>query len=510
MYTNQELSAAIRETWDLPVGHERLAGTHNDWRITLEVDDMNPEAIQVAKGTEDPPICLPSASPTIGAYEAEINFISKEGTGIGIDPAIVTRVASLAPEGSIVVGRGTPWKSSIRQRPDITPLQLPDNRLYYTMEALLETAANQPELLSPLINRLRANPRTPIDIYTLDETTEILLLWLQKQAGIEKILVNANSQEIAQYWNSKHILYPEIKSVNVASPLESLCEEGLPILPGIHVRDMPDVIDNPETVMDFFSQKGISTVCIKPCRGTDGSMITTHVPLLDLPTVLSSPMYTEQVQEVVIEPHIEYSKTEIDGVHYPLALSAHIIRGEVPPQITLQFMSERGEWRGNISVDSDSCQDLSISPDQYNLIQETMLKIAKSLDHRGLVKGGIDWAIGRIEGVNHTICSPVDPNLRANGGELLHKYLARQEALFGKKLQAATRVIKPLKGINHQQIDEALQEYAISLPELTSADTIAVVPPGWGMIGTTSTATIEALRGIIAIENYLKERELVK
>jgi hypothetical protein len=511
MYAKQELSTEVREHWNLPVGQERLAGTYDDWRTTLGVDDMNPEAIKVAKKTKDPPICLPSASPTIGAYEAEISFISEEGTGIGIDPAIVTRVASLAPAGAIVVGRSEPWESATRQRQDIFPLRLPDNGLYYTMEALIITAAHQPELLSPLIDRLKANPHTPIDIYTLDETTEIFLLWLQKQSGIEEIFVNANSKEIAQYWNSKHILYPGIKSLDVASPLESLCTEArLPILPGVHIRDVRDIVNNLGAITEFFKQRGISTVCIKPCRGTDGSMITTNVPLSDLPTVLSRQIYTDQVLGVVIEPHIEYSETEIDDVRYPLALSAHILGGQVPPQITLQFMSPGGEWRGNISIDPESCEDLSIPLNQYHKIQATMQKVAEILYPRGLIKGGIDWAVGMIDGVNHPICAPVDPNLRANGGELLHKYLARQEALLGKKLQAATRVIKPLKGISHQQIDEALHECSLSCTELTSADTIAVVPPGWGMIGTTSTTPIEALRGIIIIENYLRKRGLVK
>jgi hypothetical protein len=523
-----QLSRQVMESWDLPVGYERLEGKPDDWRRNLGVEGMNAETIQIATEHHLPPICLPSASETIGAYQGEVDFIERTGTGIGIDPAIVTRDASLAPPGSIIVGRSAPWEQCLKGNNDVIPLELENTSYYYTMEALLHTAKSDPTKLQILVKRLKEAPKTPINIYTLDEPTEIFLLWLQKQAELDQIYVNANSREIAECWNSKHILYPPINTLDTPGQLQSQYQYPLPTLPGIHIRDVSGTLKNSEQLMQvikFFGNRGINAVCVKPCRGTDGSRILTNIPLEELHEVLNRPAYNNQNTEVVIEPHISYTTVSDNSGLYPLALSAHIIDGEVPPQITLQLMGDGGEWRGNLSLDEDSISEFGITQKDYKLIQKTMRAIAQNLTPLGLIRGGVDWAIGTIDGTEDRICAPTDPNLRANGGALMHQYLRRQRERSNahgiqggiqaslENIQVCTRVIKPASGVTHQEIEKAIQQFYSTNEKLNqdlySADTIAVVPPGWGMIGTTAESSKSALHCIMEIEKYLREQNLV-
>lgn len=513
------LESRIKEQWNLPVGYERLTGTPSKWATALEIDLSTASDRIIQTGPEQselPPIVLASASETIHAYQAEIDFIKRQGTGIGIDPAIAARDASTAQPGAIIVGRSQPWQNAVLARKDIIPINIGRKPLYYTSEALIATARENPEIFNLVIQRLKEEPQTPIHIYTLDEPMQIFLLWLQKEADISAIYINANTQEIAKSWNSKHILYPAITSLGNPGLLQGVCENALPLLPGLYIRDLQQFLDNNElqqAALEYMQTNSVSTVCIKPTRGTDGSMISREINVADNLEELLTELrdnYLEQHREVVIEPFIDYQTIKINDMELPLALSAHIMDGQATSGITLQLMGDGGEWRGNVSLSQESAAEIGIDQAQYQTILSTMEDIARSLRPIGLIKGGIDWAIGSIDHRHNTICTLTDPNLRANGGEILQRYWERKKTELGDTIQVATRVIKPRSGVSHQQVAQSLQEAIdIGVLEENSADVIAVVPPGWGMIGVTADRSLDALQNAFAAEEYLRSQDLV-
>jgi len=490
-----------------------------------------------------PALILYSATPLKKNFEADLDCLR---AGKPVDhPAVFveTRSVNLGRVNDLLIGRTTPW----RQAAAVSAAEavvVPGIEYYYLTHALLKQAVSHQHSPSPAISRivewLRDHPGCIVRVYSLDTETQLLLLWLKRAAGLERLAIDMNGPDILEQWSQKASLHPAIRDalalsgedgrdpfglLEAESRLTPLFREFgvlLDRLPGYTIAkaaadEMPVESQVREAARLLRERYHLRLGCLKPAKATAGARITTNVALDDqsrVDLIVRQAMETDE--DYVLEAQAEYLHHSITGYDFILAPSMHIVAGQIAEGASLQFMSGT-TWQGNVYVDELTCEGLGIRREQYDVMRRgiTALLDAFTAEGRnlGLVKGGIDFAIARVGGRfgDAVLVGMQDLNLCSTGAEYMRMFLDEARAALSgdpqdrRETYVATKVVRPT-------VTGALP----NLQALTDrrspsyyARTITSVPGRWGLLAVGCGHPVEAAECVLSMERRLRQAELV-
>jgi hypothetical protein len=408
----------------------------------------------------------------------------------------------------------------------VRPVSVPGLEYYYLTHALLELAdayeSAPSQTLEAMIDVLRRAPETVVRVYVLDEEMQILLLWLMRVAGLERLKIDTNAPEIADRWNQKAPLHP---SVDLASGMPRATESRDPAgilradsrltrfarelgisparVPGYTIETGlgdADVVAAQvrQAAALLRTRYGLSLGCFKPARAGTGARIRVGVRLDDearLAQLAAEAMTSDE--DYVLEAQVEYLRTRLGDHEFIVAPSAHVRDGLVADGATLQFM--RGTvWQGNVYFDGATCEDAGLSAVRYRGIRTEMQAFVDALRPHGLVKGGVDFAVGRIGGRfgNAILVGMQDLNLAAYGAEYLRVFRDRVSDPY-----AATKVVRP----SAEGTLPALEAFVDGDVDADAGATriITSVPGRWGLIAVARRHPALATENVLALERRL-------
>ncbi len=486
-------------------------------------------------------IILHSTTPDLKTFDGDLDKVMK-----GITPTDYTsykeaRAVYLASPGDLAVGRIQPWKAGVRQGA-LESVELPGIDYYYLSHALLVLAEQHLEKPRPQIDKIltfiKERENAVVRLYALEKEMQIFLIWLKRLAGLDRLLMDANSPEVARDWNRKSVLFPTVKSavqlksiIKGLSPYQILEEEAkhsllrqrlgckFPVLPGytiVRTDNSLAVFTKQLLNAAMLLQKryGLTLGCLKAADSGDGARITPGIDLDDTQNleVLAKDAYRHG-DDYILEPHIYYDEVEKNSEKLKANPSAHIRWGEVAPGLTLQFM-EGTSWKGNIYLDKHNATDFGVSKKHYHEILDCMngFRSAFHNNHLGLTMAGLDFAIGRIGGHfgEETLIGVQDPNISFNGAECLRVFLEKIRKQAGlqetESLYGATRIFKPSKECTLPVLNQAIKTNHAEV----YTDTIATIPSRWAMIAVAHQHPDGVMLQLEALLDKIREAGLVQ
>src|SRR5712691_3130084 len=266
----------------------------------------------------DPALVLHSATTEKNMFETDLECLASGRPADDCAGYIEARSVYLAGPDDLLVGRTGPWREAVGLAA-ADAIEIPALEHYYFTHALLLLADARlppgPAALWPVIDWLRTRPGCVVRVYSLDRETQVLLLWLKREAGLDRLRVEANGPEISARWNQKAPLHPAVADAEALrprclgaprgrlDPAVLLAEESrltpfwrelgvlVPRLPGYTIETAgrhPAVIaEQLATAAALLRERyGLALGCFKPAKGGAGARIRTHVPLSD-PAVLA-------------------------------------------------------------------------------------------------------------------------------------------------------------------------------------------------------------------------------
>src|SRR6266536_360724 len=478
----QELRAIARE----------LRGHSLDEVSSAAARELRP---YVSDGAPVPSIVLHSATPVLRSMEADLSDAMSRRPPDDVATYVETRAVSLAGPGDLVVGRTHTWKVAA-DLAGVEAVTIPGIDYYYLSHAILKLAVDSrgraPQLVR-LVERLREQPRTLVRLYSLDRETQMVLLYLKRRAGTEVLYTDANSPEIADYWNTKAPLHPTVESAltldpGTLDPPELLAAETAlsPLSPrlGLRIAVIPGytvAANGPDeaVVTDRFlaaarlltDRYQLRHGCLKPSEGGAGARILPWVPLHDEAELRRLAALTWRARQVyVLEAQVDYVRRQVGGRTVILAPSGHVRYGHVADGLTLQLTSGTS-WQGNIYLDEATCGTLGLAAGQCRAMLQTVHDLHDAFTRHGLglVTAGVDFAVGRVGGAvgDDVLTAAQDPNLSSHGAEYLRR-----------SLEAATTPGRRFK-------------------------VISSVPGRWGMIAAAAESLVAAAEEVLACEKAL-------
>ncbi|GGV46362.1 hypothetical protein [Streptomyces spectabilis] len=476
------------------------------------------------------------------------------------------RSVCLAHTGDLLIGRTAPWKEAAAGRPVVV---VPDHDHFHLSHALLRLADGPADqwarVLGPAIDRLRADPACVVRVYALDEPMRILLLWLKRVAGVDRLLVEANAPEITEQWGHKAVLHPAARTAHDLSvppgrapfdvldaeteltPLYRVFGLAVPRLPGYVVlwdgepadavadggiRTTPGDVRVPGTPGDeqlgngrahraedsFAAQlvlaaqllrerHGLRVGCLKPVRGGTGQRIHVGVPLDD-PDVLAAlaRQAARSGEDYLLEAHADYLRHAVTGHEFLLAPSVHVRAGALADGMALQFLNGT-MWEGNVFLDESTHAAFGITRSHYTRVRHAMADFVRLFQGRGLINGGVDFAIARVGGRygDTPLVAMQDLNLSACGADYLHAFLAESRtelgalAGTGAGISAATKVIRPASDMDLPRLRRLVDHRTPT----SYARALTSVPGNWGLIAVACPDAVRAAEEVLAIEARL-------
>jgi hypothetical protein len=506
----------------------RLLGLADEHAVQAAVEQ---EFRLAPAGTAEPAVLVYSASQVKKCFEADLADL-----GDGRQPEcpaayIETRSAYLARGADLVCGRTAPWRAAMAHR-GRRGIEVPGLEYYYLTHALLVLADQFEERPSAALRRLvdyaRSTREPTFRVYMLDDELSVFLLWLKRMAGAATLTVEANGPRLTSRWNQKTSLHPfatEASGLPVsasASPHAVLRQESeltplareVGLVPA-RVPGYSVAAGSREELGAAFAtaagllvdRYGVTRGCLKPSRSGTGARILTGIPLDDgTTTERLADLAARTGEDYVLEAHVDYLAAGTAAAELVLAPSMHIVDGGLGEGATLQFLTGT-VWRGNVYVDRQSCRVLGLDEETFDLMRRGMTDFVEAFDGLGpaaaLVKGGVDFAVGRVGGVFGTdlLVGMQDLNLSSHGAEYLRVF--RRDLLAAGDFGAAsvaTRVVRPTRHADLDQLDDALGR---SAPRPLSSAVIACVPGRWGMIGVAAASVGEACDAVLRMEEEL-------
>lgn len=486
-----------------------------------QLDAIARARVRSVGGGDQPRLILHSTTPGIRALESDLATLSAGRQPLDLTTYTETRSLYLARPGDVAVGRTFPWCDA-RDRSAAETLIFDDRDHYYLSHALLRRAATNPQdpLLLRLIHLMRANPQRVVALYSLEPEMQLFLLWLSRQAGLAEILVDANPAHLAAIWNSKAMLHPTVAVAQALSLLNSVdpavlleLESSaapatehlgfvLPVIPGYTLPAQATAAafaQQLEDAADLLIQRyGLRRGCLKPSRGGDGSRIILNLDLDDRAYLQNLAQEAWQLGgDYLLEAHVTYGMTDVGGERVLAVPSAHVRRGAIAEGMTLQFI--RGtSWKGNIYLTEDTGAEFGIAPDTYRWMQDTMRQLAAGLRAQGLVRAGVDFAVGRLGGRwgDREVIAVQDINIKLTGAEFLRVFQERQG---GAGRSVASRVFRPTFAATAEGLHQRLALLAAS----AQVELIAVVPGRWGIFAATGESPRDAAQRVLTLEQHL-------
>lgn len=512
-----ELARACRRLLGVPRGRlQQVASEH--------------VATGAAPSDDTPRLILHSTTPGIRAFEADLAAMLEGRVPLDLTTYTETRALYLGRPGDLAVGRTRPWRSAVAGA-EADGLALEDADHYYLSHALLRRALDRGSAdpaLERIIAYLRENPRCVVSLYSFEPELQVLLSWLAREAGVERIPVDANDPMLAATWNRKGVLHP---TVEAALARDSECRgldarrlleiehrsseafrtlhQPIPVTPGYTIP----ACSRRETFVAGLlragellrARHGLSRGCLKPSEGGDGARIVPGIDLEDRTRL-------EQLAasgwalggDYLLEAHVDYLGLDIDDERLYTTPSTHLSAGRLLDDLTLQFM--RGaSWKGNVYVDETGWCSLGLDPVDHARVRSVAASLGDRLRRRGLIRAGFDFAVGRVGGSfgDSVIVAVQDINIKMTGAMFLREFMERHRT--SDPLDAATRVFLPRFGATCRAVEARLAAWAGSdrVHEL-----IAVVPGRWGMLATTGASPAEAVAQALSLERRLIDEGL--
>lgn len=504
--------------------------------LNIDLDEVPAAAAReltsyVSDGSVAPSLVIHSATPVLKSLQADLSDVRSGRTPDDVATYVETRSVSLASPGETVVGRTHTWQVAARLG-GLDAVVIPGIEYYYLSHAILRLAASAAEPAQPLRHIaavLRARPDTVVRLYSLDREIQMVLLYLKRLAGLEVLRTDANSPEVADYWNTKAPLHPAVneadgivvpadvyQALDAETELSALSRRiglGFRRLPGYTVDggrgSLSEVVGELRLAAHLLQTRyGVTVGCLKPSEGGGGARIRPGVALDDPDTLTRAAESLWHSQEqYVLEAQIHYAQTRVSGRNVPLAPSAHVRNGHVPDGVTLQ-LTNGTSWQGNVYVDRATCATLGIPTGSYDAMLAFMTEMKDRFFARGLsvVTAGVDFAMGYVGGRfnDDMLLAVQDPNMSAHGAEYLR--LFRDQLGDDEECHyAATKVICPTSAGTLPALRAT--ENAMSTPGAIFR-AISAIPGRWGMIAAAAGTPTAAVENILAFEKDLIGRGL--
>ena len=485
-----------------------------------------------------PAVIMHSATRTTRGFEGDLADARAGRDPYDVAGYLEARAVSLGSPGDLAVGRVGPWREAVRHfGMDSLDIGLLD--LYYLSDALLLSAAGEGahgEVLAPLVEWLRARPSAVVRLYALDIETQVFLLWLKEQAGLDVLYVDANSPVVSAHWNRKNHIHPTVAdALAVAAaglgPDELLAAEQrqseayrllgmeVPVLPGYlvpRVEDSEAFADGLVAAAALLAERyGLERGCLKPCEAGDGARIVPGLSLHDEAALRGHAREAHRHGDAyVLEAHVEFHGCTIDGRPFILTPSGHVRGGQVLPGMTLQLMNGVA-WEGNVTLTEEDCVRYGLPGEMFGAMTSAMHAVRDAFHgplseaqgcRAGMVTGGVDFAVGRLGGVfgDRTVLGAIDFNLSSHGAEYMRAF---QDETRDRAGHVATRVYRPTSGAD---LGATVRAVADLVPEGRWSKVVASVPGRWGMVAVTGTGLEDAVAAAEALVEGLRSASLAR
>ena len=491
-----------------------------------------------------PMLLLHSTTATLRAFEGDVADLVAGRSPHDVTTYVETRSVYLGTESDLSVGRTGPWAEAVEVR-GVPAVDIGYREYYYLSQALLVLAYEHEKgnttRLSQVIDWLRARPDAVIRLYALDPEMQIFLLWLRRRTGLRQLATDANKPVVATRWNRKNHIHPSVDragelagvlSLDGMSVDELLATEQrlgeayerlglrIPVLPGYLVpRTGASVVQFVASVLRAATllrdRYGLSAAAFKPSEAGDGARIVGNLDLADTYRLAEAAKQAHpHGDDYLLEAWVDFLLVSVDGADYPVVPSGHFRHGQVADGITLQTL-ERFSWVGNVFLDEAGWIQLGLPADVYQTIRQSLASVRavflgqRSMgdgSDRGLVTGGIDFAVGRVGGrfSDRVLAGAIDFNLSSHGAEYLQAFRDEAAGVTAERY-AATRVFRPSASATLRQL---MTVAAASTPPGGLLGAIACVPERWGMIASTGADPGTALRRIRQLLDVLAQQGL--
>lgn len=469
-------------------------------------------------GATPPALVLHSTTPTLRAFEGDAAELAAGRDPHDTATYTESRAVYLAHTRDLCVGRTAPWREAVALR-GVPAVDVGDTEHYYLSHALLVMARNhaqgQQTPLREVIDWLRQRPDAVVRLYALDVETQIFLLWLQRQAGVRSIAVEANSPTVSSRWNRKSHIHPSAAQVHdlptagidVADVLRAEQRHSeahrrlgmaVPVLPGYLISragvDVDAFVADVATAAALLRNRyGIELAALKPSEAGDGARIVGHLNLADDNRLSEAAREAHRYgDDYLLEAWVEFLTVKLGGSIQQVVPSGHFRQGQVAEGITLQSL-DGFAWRGNTYLDEAAWTRLGLPSDAYQAIRDALKQVRQAFlgaasitdgSHEGLVLGGIDFAVGRVGGrfTDRTIVGAIDFNLSSHGAEYLRAFMDEARALDTPDDYGATHVFVPPAHTTLRTLERLAAEHTAP-GGLVRA--IACIPRRWAMIAAT-------------------------
>ena len=486
-----------------------------------ELPDLVLEQVEFsAPSNGQPRLMVHSTTPYASSFETDLSAMVDGRPVMDLTTYVETRGLYLARCGDLVIGRTRPWHQSPAAS-GVVRLALPDTDYYYMSQALLRRAVeggDRDPVMHEIIEFLRERPSTVVSPYDFEPEFQVLVIWLARMAGMNRIRVDANDSRLGR-WNGKRMLHPTVES---ALSLDGLLADGagpvilehehraseafealgtaLPVVPGYTVPWQSSRDDFSRELqraaMLLKERYALTHACLKPSEGGNGGRIVPNIDIEDgrrLEELATGAWALGGDQ--VLEAHVTYLERDVGGEPVLTTPSAHVRSGELLDGLTLQFM--RGtSWKGNMFVGAADWAGLGLDPQMYTALRTTMKALHERL---GLLHCGVDFAVGTLGGkFGETVVAAVqDINPKVTGALFLREFMSRHPAVG---VGAATRVLVPEATASAEKIRSLVSKFATAQQP---CEEIAVVPGRWAMIATSGQTSMSAGAQALTLERML-------
>lgn len=516
--------------WEVAEHADRLLAVEYSVIPTLVRQGLVPH--QARDGTSPPALLLHSTTSALRAFEGDTAELLAGRHPHDVATYTEARSVYLAGTNDLCVGRTEPWREAVNLR-GVPAVDVVDIEHYYLSHALLVMARDHENgrttPLQEIINWLRQRPDAVVRLYALDVETQIFLLWLRRQAGLERLFIEANAPIVTTQWNQKSHIHPTVSRViglaiggldiDELLRVEQQHSEAyrrlrmtVPVLPGYTIpRAGVDLSSFVGDVLNagalLRSRYNIALAALKPCEAGDGARIVGNLDLTDRDrlTAAAREAYPHG-DDYLLEAWVEFLPIKVGGSIQPVVPSGHFRYGRVADGITLQSL-DRFSWRGNTYLDDAAWAGLGLPGGAYRAIRQALEAIHAAFlgpqsiadgSYQGLVVGGVDFAVGRIGGRfgDRTMVGAIDFNLSSHGAEYLRAFMDEARALGISERYGATQVFVPSARATLRGLERAATEH-IAPGGLVRA--IACVPRRWAMIASTGADPDHAMSRVRAL-----------
>ncbi len=542
-WKNLSVGALILSDQYLASACQELLGISIENLESLSRKHLIPTSCISAAQLSNTTLVAHSASNTLKFFEKDAIDTQKGNRVDDVAAYIEARSIFLVEKGDISIGRLKDWEVACDEH-EVTPLNIGHREYYYLSHALIEMALNYQEggassILTWLIDYLKENPNTPVKLYALEHEIQIFLLWLANQARVPQLYVDCNGLDVANNWNKKTPLHPTVikaKSLQIeeegSDPYNALLlETELTKLRsdlGVQIPKIPGYIITKDDIGQASLEEqlliaanllktryGIDKGCLKPTDAGTGVRTVTHLDLDDISSLTGTFLSLHGIahEDFILEAHVQYSESNIEGHVLPSSPSAHIRLNGVAEGISLQIMDGTC-WEGNLYLDASTCEEFGISQSQYDQMHQIMEHFQQAFSVKaqedtalGLVVAGVDFAIGKLGGKfgNALVLGVQDLNLRFHGAEFMR---ILQERVDRKNRHVVTLVIRPTSVGSLPNIKKRAREIGSELGDLCEA--LVAIPQRWGMIATSSDTPHNSIRSLNTLVSRLKCEGLIE